>query len=150
MNADPRDDECLDESELTPMPGKRLESVRMQKVHTAFLAAFRHEPNDIPTQVPTNACFEDARLVDETILDRPWLCEDRRVLVMQEGGIMGRACAPQDIYETSVREARQFLAKRHPWEDYDLYIFDDSLEWCVSISHHGEVIVVDPGGILST
>lgn len=32
-------------------------------------------------------------------------------------------------------EIRRFLDALQPWEDWDMYIFDTGLQWCIAITH---------------
>ena len=40
-------------------------------------------------------------------------------------------------------EVLDYLKNKEPWEDYDICLFDDSLEWCVGITHNDEIFVTD-------
>ncbi len=46
-----------------------------------------------------------------------------------------------EMRRTTVLELRNYLACKEPWEDYDICVFDESLDWFVGCSHSDRIIV---------
>lgn len=128
--------------DITPLPGRPLTQDERNEVVAKFLEVFRrNEPGGVPTHCPTNATFADARLADASVLESTFLMNRSPVLFMIE--------MERDVYEASMCDIRRFFDSMHPWEEYDYYVFDRTMEWCVSRTHHDLWVVVDPKGLIS-
>ena len=46
------------------------------------------------------------------------------------------------MMKSSWGKAIAFLKEREPWEDFDVCIFDESMDWCVALTHNDEIKAV--------
>jgi hypothetical protein len=42
---------------------------------------------------------------------------------------------PQEIRRTTMRDIRQYWAKREPWAFADTYVVDTEFKWCITVTH---------------
>jgi hypothetical protein len=47
-----------------------------------------------------------------------------------------------ELYFTTIKAMVHYLKNREPWEDYDICIFDSSVDWCLAISHEDRYVWV--------
>jgi len=45
------------------------------------------------------------------------------------------------MYHTTFREVYNFVIKLEPWDEVDLEVFDDEMEWTVAITHEDCIIL---------
>jgi len=99
----------------------------------AFLARFRTvSPAAVASNIPT-ACVLKGRRTPDYLNSRYFLTRKSVFFYLdsQEG-----------LHQTEPAEVLQYLSTREPWENYDICLFDETLEWCVGITHDNYVIVV--------
>jgi|ERR1035438_1921805 hypothetical protein len=118
----------------TPLPGDEVPKQQASLLVEAFIARFRLcKPSQTPSNVPT-ACVLQGRK-DREYLGKPRFLNRKSVLFYLESAHCLRRTTPI--------EAADYFSAREPWEDYDVCLFDESLEWCVGITHNDDVIVID-------
>ena len=54
----------------------------------------------------------------------------------------------QSVRLTSGRDLSAFLRDREPWEDYDICVFEEGLEWAAFLTHDDRTVLIDPHGRL--
>ena len=117
----------------TPLPGEAIPDEQAAEIKKAFLAKFRvFAPGRVPNNIPT-ACLLNGRH-DPSYLNETRFLNRKSVFFYMDGSVLRRA-KPAEI--------PQYLSKREPWEDYDICLFDETLSWCVGITHNDHVIVVE-------
>lgn len=47
-----------------------------------------------------------------------------------------------ELYRTTIEDLRDYLECKEPWEDYDICVFDESLDWFVGCSHNDRIVVI--------
>lgn len=123
----------------TPLPGQLVESTTAEKIVADFRQRFRiADSARIPSNVPT-ACLLQGDKATNVFQSQKFLEKDRIFFYLESASLLYLA-EPQTILH--------YLAGRQPWEDYDICLFDESLEWCVGITHNDDVIVSDTKGAL--
>ena len=124
--------------EGTPRPGVRLPKNEEKQISGSFFRRFRNPAKGRPRDLPTWCTFgEDAQRVTPDIVNDPALDRLGRIHVFFEGG--------REVYEADIADVRTYFAKKQPWEDYDIYLFDDEMSWCITITHelmHGPTAFV--------
>ena len=118
----------------TPLPGCKVPEGKATRLIRDFVKKFRTaDPSAVPSNLPT-ACLLKGR-EDKRYLHEPRFLQRKRLLFLLESAGILREVTPTDIME--------YLEAREPWEDYDICLFDESLDWSVGITHNGDVLVVD-------
>lgn len=118
----------------TQLPGDEVPQQEASQLVEKFIKRFRKcKVPETPSNVPT-ACVLDGRK-DRDYLVKPAFQRRNSVLFYLESGRVLRRTTPA--------EAANYFAVREPWEDYDVCLFDESLEWCVGVTHNDDVIVID-------
>lgn len=118
----------------TQLPGDAIPRREASRLIEAFLKKFRRcKPAEIPSNVPT-ACTLTGRN-ERDYFNTPQFLDNKSVLFYLE--------AAQILNRTTATAVAHYLAVREPWEDYDVCLFDESMEWCVGITHNDDVIVID-------
>jgi hypothetical protein len=112
----------------TQKPGRRVEprDVELSLIER-FHKVYRHNVDKRPRNIPTWCTFESGRRMPKNILDQPWLKAYEQLFVFFE--------PHRQIWESSLFEIRDYLGKRQPWEDYDIYVFPNDMSWCVAFTH---------------
>lgn len=59
----------------------------------------------------------------------------------QEENLLIYLETPAEVYQSDISAIRRYLSTRGPQDDYDLYIFDPQMKWCLAMTHDL------PGGI---
>lgn len=117
----------------TPLPGKEVFGEEVNLLRKAFLAKFRvFGAGKVPNNLPT-ACVLNGRRFPN-YLNSPYFLTRKSVFFYLDG--------QSSLWETTPAQVLHYLSIREPWEDYDICLFDDTLEWCVGITHNNYVIVV--------
>ncbi len=111
----------------TSKPGVRVSHCVEEKLISKFRGRYRNQREDLSSNVPTWATFKRAIKVGEDILLNKLESQDTQLFVYFE--------YLDEVYIASIDEIRRFIRCRAPWEDYDLYIFPESLEWCIAFTH---------------
>ena len=116
----------------TPLPGVIVSEIEAAKLIIRLLLRFRKtDPAKVSSNIPT-ACVLDGML-DDQVLTRRKFKERLKVYVFVEGAGIVFVATPQEIIN--------YLSARQPWEDYDICLFDENMEWCIGLTHNGQVIV---------
>jgi hypothetical protein len=111
----------------TPRPGTHLPPDEARTWVRRFFMRFRKRREGVPRDLPTWCTFDDARRVSPDILAAPALERIRALLVLFENS--------REVYRASIGEIRDYFAAREPWEDYDIYLFDEELRFCIAFTH---------------
>lgn len=118
----------------TQLPGEEIPKHEASPLVEAFLDRFRKcKAPETPSNVPT-ACTLRGRK-DREYLNKPQFLDRKSILFYLE--------AAQILRRTTPTAVADYFATREPWEDYDVCLFDESLKWCVGITHNDDVIVID-------
>ena len=132
---DPEDIQKFD----TPLPGELVERIKAEKIINDFRERFRKaDPSQTPSNLPIACVLRGSK--DKDILQSPKLLGKHQILFFLESASL--------LYSTKPQAVLDYLSKRQPWEDYDLCVFDESLEWCIGITHNDDIIVSDPNKAL--
>ena len=124
----------------TPLPGQIIAGTAAEKVVSDFLRRFRKgDPRRVPSNLPTACVVEGHK--DKNILKSPNFLAKQRVFFFLDPD-------PPLLYSADPSSVLKYLAIRQPWEDYDICLFDESLDWCIGITHNDDVIVSDVKGVL--
>ena len=124
----------------TPLPGQIMTGMEAEKIIKGFLHRFRKvDSARVPSNLPTACILQGRKLKD--ISNIPNLLRKPRIFFYLDP-------APCFLYLTEPESVLNYLAKRQPWEDYDICLFDESLEWCIGITHNDDIIVSDTKGVL--
>ena len=91
------------------------------------LSGFRKtDPAKVPSNIPT-ACVLDGMLDAQVLTSREFK-QRSKVYVFVEGAGIVFVAKPQEIIK--------YLSARQPWEDYDICLFDENMEWCIGLTHN--------------
>lgn len=117
----------------TPLPGGTVSDGEAAAIKKAFLAKFRgvdhaRVPSNIPTACVLQGHDNPAYLKESRFLNR------KSIFFYTDGGGLRRSNPVEVLHYLEVRE---------PWESYDICLFDETLSWCVGITHNDSIIVVD-------
>jgi hypothetical protein len=47
----------------------------------------------------------------------------------------------KELYQTKYKNVFDLIKRLEPWEEVDIEIFDDSMDWTMAITHEGEIIL---------
>jgi|SRR5215211_75245 len=111
----------------TPKPGVRLPEEIEQSVLSQFYTTFRRDISDQAPNVPTWSTFASPMRVEEDILSHAELTKHETLNVLFEN--------QSAVYSANAQEIKNFFSHREPWEDYDIYIFPKSMDWCIAFTH---------------
>jgi hypothetical protein len=92
----------------------------------------------MPDNVPT-ACTLDGKKDSSAIKSRAFRSM-KTLFVLFE--------SPNKLYIASGEEVFQFYDRLEPWEDYDFCVYDETLNWCIGVTHNDDVLVIDQEGVL--
>lgn len=128
----------LDAQFETPLPGLVVPDGIASGLLDAFIEKFRGIiPPEVPANLPT-ACVLKGRK-DPDYLRRAPFVSRTIVLVWFE--------TAKRLHQATPDEILKYLADKQPWEDYDICLFDETLHWCVGLTHNNDVIVVERADI---
>jgi hypothetical protein len=117
----------------TPKPGSLLAKEIADRWIHVFVSKFRPRTGStVASNIPT-ACLLQGEEVDEITAALPPK-GDAAVFTFFEN--------TSEVYCTTWAAVLQYLQKREPWEDYDICVFDESLDWCFGISHEDRLVWV--------
>ena len=126
-------------SDWTPLPGIQLPETTADNVIRQFKEKFyrpssnKPQPGRIWLAFPENMPSQRS---DDSILSSPAFLGYRTVLFWIEG--------TNEVYQATPRQVAEHFAARNPWEDFDTYIFNESMEWCIVFTHnlmHGVAVI---------
>ena len=123
----------------TPLPGRPVASDVAERVISDFLLRFRKTAaSQSPSNIPTACVLRGRKFRD--LLIPPKLLEKHQILFFLESASILNVVDPSAVVH--------YFEERKPWEDYDICLFDESLEWCIGITHNGDTIITDAEGVL--
>lgn len=118
----------------TPLPGDEVPQQEASQLIERFIKQFRKcKAPETPSNIPT-ACMLNGRK-DREYLALPRFQNRKCILFYLESAHLLR--------RTSPAAAANYFSLRAPWEDYDICLFDESMEWCVGVTHNNDVSVID-------
>lgn len=110
----------------TPKPGQAMSSADAELLLEALQTAFHpHFDAGLSNNIPMACRLEGVRIGGD-LSDIPVNQESKAYSLYENTG---------EIFLTTVKAMADYLKQRQPWEDYDICIFDISLNWCIGISH---------------
>jgi len=117
-----------DDDDWTPRPGEALPAEESAALQERFEGRFRVNTAGRHPKVPTWSTFDpaDSRRAGPEALEA--LAAERGVLLLFAGS--GR-----ELRRTTMGEVRRYVAALEPWEDDDLYVLDDTMTWCLALTH---------------
>ena len=96
------------------------------------------DPAKVPSNVPT-ACVVTGSEAPELLYSGD-LQDKEQLYVFFEN--------LQSVRLTSGRDLSAFLRDREPWEDYDICVFEEGLEWAAFLTHDDRTVLIDPYDVL--
>lgn len=111
----------------TEKPGVHLKADEENLVIENFLRRFRGQDLTYQHKVPSWTQFPKGTPVRVDFFSRQSIERYEHLFIFFEfQREVWRAC-PQDI--------QHYIVNREPWEDFDLYIFPNNMEWCCVFTH---------------
>jgi hypothetical protein len=111
----------------TPCPGEVVSGEEAQRLVSSFERRFRVHTEGRHPKVPTWVTFDaTSRRADLRMFASTRIEDEAEVFLYFEG---------RELRRTTMREVRQYVAALEPWEDWDLYVFDARMEWCIAYTH---------------
>ncbi|HEX2623341.1 MAG TPA: hypothetical protein VHL11_24440 [Phototrophicaceae bacterium] len=123
----------------TPYPGQLLSDEEGLPIIDAFKAKYRR-PHPHP-KIPAWVTFESGIdvQVDEEIVDEAKFLNFERLYFYAERS--------KNIYEATPEQIQYFIIARHVWEENDdVYVFNDTMDWCIAFTHEEYVILAGDTG----
>jgi hypothetical protein len=126
-----------------PMPGQLLENSLSIRIVDRFKQTFRVlklDPSDIRPSwcyFPKGKYFGGEEVIESVMSNL--LQFNHSLFIYLEGTSDDNSL---ELYATNAQEIKTFFEERFPWQDKDYYIFDDSYNWCLAITHDDAVIAV--------
>lgn len=118
----------------TPLPGRLIPEEIAAAAIEKFEARYKmNNARGFADNVPAACALQGRR--DSNYLDNEAFRNRRLVFFYFDNPAMLREANPGEIAE--------YYRKREPWEDYDFCVFDESLKWCVGVTHNDDIIVVE-------
>jgi hypothetical protein len=116
------------DSDWTPCPGELIPPSEAAALLVAFEARFRVDAQTKHRKVPTWVAFDpaDSRKANLRVFDSASVGDDASVFLYFEG---------RELRRTTMRDVQQYVLALEPWEDWDLYVFDPNLTWCIAYTH---------------
>lgn len=118
----------------TPKPGKRLPAQEETKTIEEFLVRFRKQGTpalkrtwdafSIPSKLLGTG---EMGTLDLKAVSFPDLDHKEDLLIYLE--------TPGHVYRSDIDAIRSYFSTRGPQDDYDLYIFDSQMKWCLAMTH---------------
>jgi hypothetical protein len=116
------------DGDWTPVPGEALSGEEAARIIASFEGRFRAVTEGKHPQIPTWVTFDSAasrRATVELFTSAP-IEADAEVFLYFER---------RQIWRTTMGDVRRYVAALEPWEDWDLYVFDASIDWCIAYTH---------------
>jgi hypothetical protein len=115
-----------DDNDWTPYPGEQILPEEARPIIAAFERRFRVCTEGTHPRTPTWNTFDssDSRLADRSAFSA---FGAKAPVFLHFGG--------DKLRRTTAEEVCRYLEAQQPWEDWDLYVFDDSMNWCVALTH---------------
>ena len=123
----------------TPLPGRDVPSPRKATVIKQFLAVFRvFPPGEVPSNIPTACLIKGSH--DLKILSDPTFRARKNIYFYLESGDVRendvlRICDALDLI--------QYVEQKEPWQDHDICAFDDTMAWCLAVTHNHSVTYLE-------
>jgi len=111
----------------TPKPGTMVLADMADSVIDRFYTKFKREKVGLPTDLPAWCTFDKGIKIDEGILFHPALMGQQPLYIFFENG--------KKLYRANIEQIRVYFKEKEPWEDYDIYIFNDTMNWCIVFTH---------------
>lgn len=111
----------------TPKPGNRVPKDIEKAIISNFYSKYRRVSNNQAPNIPTWCTFISSIQIDEDILSHEKLSKYNNLFVFFE--------YQDEVYSANIQEIRRFFTNRKPWEDYDIYVFPESIDWCIAFTH---------------
>lgn len=119
----------------TPLPGRDVPSPRRETLIKQFLAAFRvFPPGEVPSNIPT-ACLIKGSHGPEVLADPTFRARKNIYFYLESGDVREN----DDLRICDALDLIQYVEQKEPWEDHDICAFDDSMTWCLAVSHEDTV-----------
>jgi hypothetical protein len=117
-----------DDCDWTPCPGEVIPVEEAAPITAAFERRFRVCTEGRHPKVPTWVTFDalSSRRASLRVLKTRSIPDDAPVFLYFEG---------RELRRTKMGDVRRYVAALEPWEDWDLYVFDASLAWCIALTH---------------
>lgn len=129
----------MSSDESTPYPGSMVDIDVAKPIINKFVRTYRGCLYDgMPDNVPT-ACTLDGEK-DSSVFDSEIFRSKKSLYVLFE--------SPYELYIASGEEIFQFYHALEPWEDYDFCVYDETLNWCIGVTHNEDVLVIDKNRVL--
>lgn len=114
---------------MTIIPGINV-AFEHEKLIATFKKKFRFQPDDGYDNVPTS-CYLQGH-INPNAFNMPFFMNSKKVYMYFDFDNDLRILTPLDVikYKSQLQE----------WEDYDFCVFDDSLEWCIGVTHNDQII----------
>lgn len=119
-----------------PISAHRLGPQAEEAFYARFCRTFRASSHY--DRVITRLQWTNYELVSPSILRSPVLDEQKRLYVVLE--------TPGMVYVSNAATIRSFFEQPHAQAEH--YIVDDSLVWCLAITHDDHYCLVDPDHVL--
>jgi hypothetical protein len=113
--------------ESTTKPGVRCSKNEETHLVDAFLRKFRAQDLTYKQKVPSWTNFPKGTPVEVNFLLKEPTKLFETLLVFFE--------FQREIWKASPDEIWRYLVNREPWEDFDLYIFPNTMDWCCVFTH---------------
>jgi len=123
----------------TPLPGRDIANPTKASVIKQFLEVFRvFSKGEAPYNIPT-ACLVKGPRGSEVLKDPTFLARKNIYFYLESGEVpedeILRICDATDLV--------QYVKQKEPWEDYDLCTFDESMTWCLAVSHNDTITYLE-------
>lgn len=117
-----------EESNWTPVPGEVLSKEEAAPIIAAFERRFRINTQGKHPKVPTWVAFDtsESRRANPDAFESTSIPNDTHVFLYFEG---------RELRRTKMADVRHYVASLEPWEDWDLYVFDARIAWCIALTH---------------
>lgn len=112
------------------IPGIKINRSQIDEVFVNFVKKFREE--GIPLNIPTSCCLKGEK--DKEIFRSDFFLSKDNVYLFFD--------YDKDLRLLTAHQVLDFYENLEPWEDYDFCIFDETLKWCIGVTHNDDVIVV--------
>jgi len=125
-------------NDWTPLPGNLVANDVAEPIIKDFRSKYRIHTEGYPPNIPTWCTFPTSHQVDENIFNHSQLQKQGNLYFYHERG--------NELYITTLKEIQSYFSQRNPWEtNWDLYVFNASLAWCVAVTHEladGPAVIV--------
>jgi hypothetical protein len=118
----------------SPMPREQAEAL-----YTRFCRKFRRSGPKEGRRIITRLQWRDFEIVGETVLRCPRFTSTDPLFLISDGW-------PPNIWISDGPTLRDYFEGPH-WQD-DLHIVDESLRWCLAVTHDDHYNLVDPERVL--